>query len=163
MNGIYLLLGSNLADRLSNLRTAANLLQQEGVKILNESSVYETEPWGTSNQPWFLNVVLQVETLLSENELLGVCLKVEQEMGRVRDKKWGARLIDIDILYFNDSILKTENLAIPHPGIEERRFTLMPLCEIAPEETHPVLNQSQVILLSKCQDRLDCKLTEYHL
>ncbi len=163
MNGIYLLLGSNLGDRLNNLRTACSLLQQEGIKILNESSIYETEPWGTSDQPWFLNIVLQIETLLDEKTLLDICLKVEQEMGRVRLEKWGARLIDIDVLYFNDRVLKTDKLLLPHPGIEDRRFTLLPLCEIAAEETHPISNQSQAELLSKCKDELDCRLTEFHL
>ncbi len=163
MNGIYLLLGSNLGDRLNNLRTASNFLQNENIKILNESSIYETEPWGPSDQPWFLNIVIQVETLLDENSLLNFCLEVEQKMGRERKEKWGARLIDIDILYYNDQILESEKLTLPHPGIETRRFTLMPLCEIAPNETHPISSQSQVMLLSKCEDALDCRLTEFQL
>ncbi len=163
MNGIYLLLGSNLGDRLDNLRIAIRLLQREKIKILNESSIYETEPWGTRDQPWFYNAVLQIETSFKENELLAVCLKVEEEMGRKRSEKWGARLIDIDILYYKDSVVESDNLTIPHPGIKDRRFTLMPLSEIAGEETHPVFGKSQVILLSKCTDELDCRLTDFHL
>ena len=163
MNGIYLLLGSNLGNRLSNLKSATGLLSKGGSKTLNESSVYETEPWGKSDQEWFLNVVLQIETTLDPHQLLGRCLDVEKQMGRIRDDKWGERLIDIDILYFNDISMKAGDLILPHPSIEERRFTLIPLCELIPEELHPVLKQSQLELLSKCEDELDYRITEFQL
>ena len=104
MNGIYLLLGSNLGDRLGNLKKAEDLLEKAKIKVLNESSIYETEPWGKQDQPWFFNVVLQIETSLRPVELLEKCLEVELSMGRHRKEKWGERIIDIDILYYDDVI-----------------------------------------------------------
>ncbi|MEP5614205.1 MAG: 2-amino-4-hydroxy-6-hydroxymethyldihydropteridine diphosphokinase [Cyclobacteriaceae bacterium] len=163
MNGIYLLLGSNLGDRLGNLRTASKFLQTNSIRILNESSVYETEPWGTAEQPWFLNVVLQVETSLSEGELLESCLATEKKMGRVRGKKWGERLIDIDILYYHNSTMEAENLQLPHPEIPNRRFTLIPMCELAPNQLHPTSKLTQAEMLTKCADELDCRITELQL
>ncbi|MEP1097170.1 MAG: 2-amino-4-hydroxy-6-hydroxymethyldihydropteridine diphosphokinase [Cyclobacteriaceae bacterium] len=163
MNGIYLLLGSNLGDRLEKLRTASKSLEERQIKILNESSVYETEPWGVSDQPWFLNVVLQIETALQESKLLETCLKVEEDMGRSRIEKWGARLIDIDILYYNDIVLDTNSLQLPHPEIANRKFTLLPLCELIPNQPHPISKLSQVEMLTKCKDELDCRQTELHL
>lgn len=163
MNGIYLLLGSNLGDRLDNLRTATKLLQQEQIKVLNESSIYETEPWGPKDQPWFLNIILQIESTFSPEELLAICLETEKYMGRIREEKWGPRLIDIDILYFNDTALETGDLQIPHPGIPDRKFTLIPMCELSPDEIHPINKQTQLEMLSKCTDELDCRQTEFHL
>lgn len=163
MNGIYLLLGSNLGDRLLHLKTAAKILQVGGVRILNESSIYETEPWGKSDQNWFLNMVLQTETSLEAGQLLNLCLATESEMGRKREEKWGERLIDIDILYYDDQVVEEDQLAIPHPAIAERRFTLIPMCELQPNGNHPVLHRSQAELLSVCTDMLECKLTELHL
>jgi len=163
MNGIYLLLGSNLGDRLANLKTASKSLQTNAIKILNESSVYETEPWGTAEQPWFLNVVLHVETFLQEDALLETCLATEKEMGRIRDKKWGERLIDIDILYYNDRVIKTKHLQLPHPEISNRRFTLSPMCELAPNQLHPTTKLTQAEMLTKCEDGLDCRITELQL
>ena len=163
MNGIYVLLGSNLGDRLAQLREASRQLQQEGIKVLNESSIYETAPWGKENQDWFLNVVLQLETSLSSNDLLGRCLSIEEKMGRKRTEKWSQRIIDIDILYYKDEVSDSEDLILPHPGIPDRRFTLIPLDELAPEEIHPVLRQTQKELLANCTDQLACKLTEFYL
>lgn len=163
MNGIYLLLGSNLGDRMEKLKTASKLLQGRQIKILNESSIYETAPWGIDEQPWFLNVVLQIECVLPEHELLNACLDVEKEMGRVRRQKWGARLIDIDILYYNDSILEAIDLQLPHPEIGNRKFTLAPMSELAPNQLHPISKLSQVEMLSRCSDELDCRQTELHL
>ena len=163
MNGIYVLLGSNLGDRLAQLREASRQLQQEGIKVLNESSIYETAPWGKENQDWFLNVVLQLETSLSSNDLLGRCLSIEEKMGRKRTEKWSQRIIDIDILYYKDEVSDSEDLILPHPGIPDRRFTLIPLDELAPEEIHPVLRLTQKELLANCTDQLACKLTEFYL
>ena len=163
MNGIYLLIGTNLGDRLANLRKAEQLLMENRVKVLDESSVYETEPWGESDQAWFLNAVLQVETIKSPIDLLETCLSIEEKMGRVRKEKWKERIIDIDILYYADEILDEKELTIPHPGIPERKFTLIPLVELCPDERHPILELTQLELLSKCSDKLDCKLTELRL
>ena len=163
MNGIYLLLGSNLGDRLETLKTASKLLQKRQIKILNESSIYETAPWGIDEQPWFLNVVLQIECPLQEDELLKACLNIEKEMGRVRDQKWGARLIDIDILYYNDTILDIKGLQLPHPEIANRKFTLAPMSELAPNQLHPISKLSQIEMLSKCLDELDYVITDFRL
>ncbi len=163
MDGIYLLLGSNVSDRLVNLRKADALLRATNLNILENSSVYETEPWGKHDQSWFLNVILQIETPLTPIELLEQCLGTEAEMGRKRVGKWGARLIDIDILYYHHKVIQQEKLIIPHPGIPDRMFTLIPLCELCPDEIHPVLNQTQAELLLACGDPLNCALTEHQL
>lgn len=163
MNGIYLLLGSNLGDRLLNLRQASKVLETGGVKLLNESSTYETEPWGKADQGWFLNIVLQCETTLSPLQLLELCLHSEKAMGRERKEKWGERLIDIDLLYYHAQVIDMETLQVPHPAIADRRFTLIPMVELQPNGIHPTLQKSQVQLLSQCTDRLECKLTEERL
>lgn len=160
MNGIYLLLGSNIGDRLGYLKQASKMLTNHGTHILDESSIYETQPWGESDQPWFLNLVLKVETKLTPEGLLQACLKIEHELGRERIKKWAERVIDIDILYFNDELLDSSNLNLPHPEIPNRRFTLVPLVELAALEVHPSLNKTQLALLSECTDMLECHITE---
>ena len=163
MNGIYLLLGSNLRNRLAALREAEKRLIGTGITIVDESSIYETEAWGKENQNAFLNVVLQVETPLLPTELLKTILGIEKQMGRVRKDKWGERLIDIDILYYHDEVLQSPDLSLPHPGIPDRKFTLTPLVEMNPFGLHPVENKTQAELLADCSDPLDCKLTDYTL
>lgn len=163
MNGIYLLLGSNMGNRLEYLREAEQLLIARGVQVIDESSIYETEPWGKPGQGWFLNVVLSVATSLSADDLLTTVLAIEESLGRIRSEKWGERCIDIDILYFNNEVLKSDKLEVPHRGIPERRFTLIPLNEMCPLEVHPTLNQTHIQLLATCEDTLDCQLTDYKL
>lgn len=163
MNGIYLLLGSNMGNRLEQLKAASTLLSERAITILDESSIYETAPWGKANQPWFLNVVLKVETLLSPEDLLKEVLDIEQEMGRVRVEKWGERCIDIDLLYYHNETIETDHLTIPHMGIPHRKFTLLPLAELCPLEIHPVLGQNQMEMLAACEDGLDCNLTDFRL
>ncbi len=160
MNGLFILLGSNLGDRLANLQRAKNLLIESGFTFLNQSSVYETEPWGVADQPWFLNAVVQFEVTCSPEDALATCLSIEEAMGRKRALKWGERLIDIDILFFNEQIVETETLSIPHPGIPDRRFALLPMAEKWPEEIHPVLNQNTSELLVKSTDTLKCTITD---
>lgn len=160
MKGIFLLLGSNLGDRIQNLRTAKDLLQVQPLTLIGHSSVYESAPWGDENQGWFLNMVLKIDTILEPEELLQACLDVEAQMGRKRLKKWGERIIDIDVLYYHNEILEKNALTIPHPGIPMRRFTLMPLAEIAPDEVHPLLNETQAELLDICPDDLECRRME---
>ncbi len=163
MNGIFFLMGSNVGNRLKNLRDAESKLIKKGIQIVEESSIYETEPWGKSDQEWFLNVVVQIETSESPQELLQTILCIEEEIGRVREEKWGARIIDIDILYFYNQVVTTKNLKIPHDGIPIRKFTLVPLVEMQPFEKHPVSNKSQTEMLAECTDLLDCRLTDYKL
>ena len=157
-NGIYLLLGSNLGDRAANLLYAHEALEQEPVKVTAQSELYETAAWGVESQPSFLNQVVEVSTELEPTALLNCLLKIEQQMGRKRKAKWGERLIDIDILYYADRIIEGTALTVPHPHIQERRFTLVPLCELVPLLVHPVLKKTQQELLDSCPDPLGVQL-----
>lgn len=163
MKGIFLLLGTNLGDRLSNLQQAIDHLETYGLTVVDYSSVYESAPWGDENQNWFLNMVLRVDTVYGPEELLDVCLKTEIKMGRKRFKKWGERIIDIDILYYDNQEVVTKNLTLPHPEIPMRRFTLIPMEEIATTEKHPLLKLSQKELLEKCPDPLECHKTSLEI
>jgi 2-amino-4-hydroxy-6-hydroxymethyldihydropteridine diphosphokinase len=156
MNKAFLLLGSNLGDRINAISQAIKLLQETG-NIVAFSSVYQTAAWGKKDQPDFLNQVIILETSISSEELLKKIMEIEIKMGRVRADKWAERTIDIDILYFNEEIIVRENLKIPHPQIQFRRFTLVPLNEIAPEFKHPVLNITSVQMLERCEDKLEVK------
>ena len=157
-NIVYLLLGSNLGDRLQILQAARELIQKQIGEIDTISSIYETAPWGVLDQPSFLNQVVKVLTSLEPEETLRIILGIEHELGRVRYERWGARVIDIDILYFQDMILDSSRLTIPHPRLHERRFTLTPLAEIAPDFIHPLLKKSSVQLLEVCPDQSEVKV-----
>ncbi|MEQ8584205.1 MAG: 2-amino-4-hydroxy-6-hydroxymethyldihydropteridine diphosphokinase [Marinoscillum sp.] len=163
MKGIFLLLGSNLGDRMQNLQQAKEILAAHEINISGLSAVYESAPWGDENQGWFLNMVLQIDTIHDPESLLQCCLDTEKQMGRTRLKKWGERIIDVDILYYNDFIVESPHLRIPHPGIAMRRFTLMPLAELVPDEIHPVLKLPQKQLLEICPDTLACHKTDLYL
>jgi 2-amino-4-hydroxy-6-hydroxymethyldihydropteridine diphosphokinase len=152
---LFILLGTNLGDRNANFETAINEIQMHIGSIKIRSHCYETAAWGITDQPNFLNQILQVETNLSPNKALKIILKIEKKMGRIREQKWGARLIDIDILYFGNKIMDTESLKIPHPFLQERRFTIIPLVEIAPDFIHPIFNKSNKMLLEECEDNSD--------
>lgn len=153
-NGIFLLLGTNLGDRLQNLTVARLQINSNAGKIIRKSQVYETLPWGVTEQPNYLNQVVEIETLLSPDNLLGVLLQIEKKMGRVRKDKWEARIMDIDILFYSNNVIQTEGLTIPHPRLHERNFTLIPLAELNPTLIHPVLNKSINELLDCCPDTL---------
>ena len=163
MNGIYLLLGSNLGNRLAQFSKAVRLLEDNGVKMLRSSVIYETEPWGNVNQPSFLNAVIEVSTKVPPRELLAICLGIEIQLGRKRGIKWGARNIDIDILFYHNEIIAEDDLIIPHPGIPDRQFTLLPICDLAANERHPLTKESMQQLLDKMPDDESCKRTELHL
>lgn len=139
---IYLALGSNLGDRMKNLEQAIKLLEEHGVNLKRKSQVYETEPYGFKDQPSFLNLVLEVETKLSPQELLDLVLYIERLLGRERKEKWGPRNIDIDILFYGNLVVRTKNLVIPHYDIENRDFFLRPFLDIEPEFVHPILEKS---------------------
>ena len=162
MDGIFLLMGSNIGNRFEHLKDAASLLVKKGIVATNRSGIYETKPWGREDQNWFLNIVLEVETSLLPKRLLQEILSVETELGRRRKEKWGARIIDIDILYYHNQIIETEHLTIPHPHIPDRKFTLIPLVEMCPLKRHPISKKTQVRLLAECADPLDCILSEYN-
>ncbi len=142
MSQAYVALGSNLGDREENLRTALRLLEEKGVRVTRVSSFIETAPYGVTDQPDFLNGVCAVETSLAPVELLQLLLKIEQEMGRVRLRHWGERNIDLDLLLYEDCILETEELTLPHRELHLRDFVLLPLAEIAPQVVHPVLQKT---------------------
>jgi 2-amino-4-hydroxy-6-hydroxymethyldihydropteridine diphosphokinase len=156
MNKVYLLLGSNLENRGLMLDRARQLIRTRIGPIIAVSSIYESTPWGFSDNHLFLNQVLEVETSLSSGLLLDVILGIEQELGRVREGKgYNSRLIDIDILFYNDDIIDNHRLTVPHPRIPERRFALLPLHEVNATLVHPVLNKSIRVLLEECSDQLE--------
>jgi 2-amino-4-hydroxy-6-hydroxymethyldihydropteridine diphosphokinase len=153
MRKVFLGLGANLGDRELNLQTALENIRENIGKVVLLSSVYETEPWGFSSDDQFLNMVTEVETKLNPSGLLGRILMIEANMGRLRSGNiYASRQIDIDILLYGNKILETKSLVIPHPKLHERKFVLVPLCEIAPDFVHPVLNKDIKTLLKECTD-----------
>jgi len=144
----YLSLGSNLGDRAANLREAVAQMEVAG-RLLAASALYETQPVGVTDQPWFLNCVAAIATDKSPRELLELALRVEATMGRLRVRDKGARNIDIDLVLFGDCVIDEPGLKIPHPAMHLRRFVLEPLVEIAPEVRHPVLGKPARLLLAE--------------
>ena len=142
MHTAYVALGSNLGDKEGNLRRALELLEERGVEVMKVSTFICTEPYGVTDQPQFLNGVCQVRTCMEPLELLHTLLDIEQEMGRVRLRHWGERNIDLDLLLYEDVLMDTSELKLPHPDMQNRDFVLLPLAEIAPELKHPTLGKS---------------------
>jgi 2-amino-4-hydroxy-6-hydroxymethyldihydropteridine diphosphokinase len=138
---VYLSLGSNLGDRAGNLSAAIERLRALG-EVIAVSSFYETEPVEFTAQPWFLNCAVKLDTEKTSTHLLAGILDIEQQLGRRRGQRNGPRVIDLDILLFGDSIVKAHGLTIPHPAMQERRFVLQPLAEIAPDARHPVFQRT---------------------
>lgn len=151
------MIGSNSGDRLSQLKMAGELIGKEIGSTFVKSTIYETAPWGKTDQPHFLNQLIKTETRLSPDELLVKIQYIEQILGRTRVEKWGERSIDIDIIYFGDKIINTSALVIPHPHLTKRKFVLIPLSEVGPEFIHPVLRKSNAQLLKECTDTLSVK------
>lgn len=152
---VYLLLGTNLGDRAANLEIAISNLRDNIGKINKLSRIYETAAWGKTNQPAFYNQVVSLTTNFPPQILLKRLLAIEAKMGRQRLEKWGERLIDIDILFIGKQIIDSIELQVPHPEIHNRRFTLEPLVEIAPDFLHPILKQTVTEILNNCSDQLD--------
>ncbi|OGO41496.1 MAG: 2-amino-4-hydroxy-6-hydroxymethyldihydropteridine diphosphokinase [Chloroflexi bacterium RBG_16_57_9] len=147
---VYLGLGSNLGDRAGHLKKALQCLERQ-VHLTAVSSIYETEPWGLKDQPYFLNLVAVGDTDLSPVDLLAFVKSIEQEMGRRPTIRYGPRLIDIDILFYDDQVIHLPGLQIPHPRLPERAFVLEPLAEVSPDLVHPVLGLSITELLARIQ------------
>jgi 2-amino-4-hydroxy-6-hydroxymethyldihydropteridine diphosphokinase len=150
---VYLLLGSNLGNREYFINEAIRLIREKIGNLVSKSSVYETEPWGFTGKQYFLNQATGVVTSLSPRELLAVTTGIEHELGRTRrGKKYQNRTIDIDILFYEDRIIDSEDLKIPHPLLQERKFVLVAMAEIAGDFIHPVLHKSIRLLLDECKD-----------
>ena len=152
MNTAYLLTGSNLGDRELYLEQATLYLSQNCGRIVQQSAIYETAPWGILEQPNYLNQAIALETTLNPEELMRSLLQIEAILGRIRTVKYGPRTIDLDILFFNQVIMNSQLLKLPHPAIQDRRFALVALAEIAPNLIHPILNKSVNNLLLACTD-----------
>ena len=152
MNNVYLLIGGNMGERMANLAAARNRINIDCGRITASSSIYETEAWGYKEQPAFLNQALAIETSLEAEKLMEEILKIEMALGRKREIPLGPRIIDIDIIYFNDEIINSSNLTIPHPSMADRKFVLTPLVEIAPAFIHPILLKTNQVLLKECGD-----------
>ena len=155
MNKAYLLIGGNLGDRKANLSKANELISEQCGVITKASSLYETAAWGITDQPSFLNQALEISTSLNAKQLMRKILKIEKMMGRKRKEKFGPRIIDIDILFYEDEIHDITFLKIPHPELQNRRFVLVPLAEINSEIQHPVLKKTIAELLEECPDNLE--------
>jgi len=155
---IYIGLGSNLGDRLTNIRKAIELIKEEGIEIINKSSIYETEPVGYKEQGWFLNSAVKGKTELSPRRLWKRLEKIEKSMGREKEVKWGPRIIDLDILFYGNEILNGKELKIPHSELHKRRFVLVPLQEIAPKLVHPIFKKTVSELLRDLKDNSQVKL-----
>lgn len=154
MHSVFLLTGSNLGDRSSQLSQCIAALEQHAGTVVQCSQVYETEAWGKEGLPAHLNQALHLHTNLGPLDLLQVIHNIEHSLGRVRQEKWGIRALDIDIIYYDNMVLNLPQLTIPHPLLQERRFVLQPLAEIAPAYHHPVFGKSNYELLETCMDPL---------
>lgn len=151
---VFLSLGSNMGDKEKNLLNAIHAIRNiPQTVLLGTSKMWTTEAWGKTNQDDFINAVVSIETYQSPELLMGMLITIEEKLGRVRNEKWGPRIIDIDILFFGELILKTEKLIIPHPEMQNRKFVLVPLNEICPELIHPVYKKTIANLLLECDDK----------
>ncbi|MBR6438680.1 MAG: 2-amino-4-hydroxy-6-hydroxymethyldihydropteridine diphosphokinase [Bacteroidales bacterium] len=152
---VFILLGSNLGDRELLVNQACSMIEESCGKIVGKSKIYESEPWGFESKQWFLNQVVKINTSLSPDELMKTLLSIEKFLGRDRSVPhdgYVSRPMDLDILYFGDKVVDTEMVKAPHPRLHLRRFTLLPLCDIAPDFMHSVLKKTNRQLLEECQD-----------
>jgi 2-amino-4-hydroxy-6-hydroxymethyldihydropteridine diphosphokinase len=155
VNSVYIIIGGNLGNKSKNLEIAHRFINLEIGEIERESGIYETEPWGFEDSRNFFNQVIKIKTQLSPSEILERIKKIESRFGRSTGQsiKYQSRQMDMDILFFNDNIIKLPGLTIPHPRLHERNFVLAPLCELAADFVHPVFNQTIRQLRSQCKDK----------
>lgn len=162
MNKVYLSLGSNKGDRYNNLNAAIEMINNRTGTIILRSDIYETEPWGYKSDKYFFNQCLLIESEMNAKTVLHEVLDIEKVSGRKNHgKKLSDRVLDIDILFFNNECIKTKDLVIPHPLLHKRRFVLVPLCEIAPDLIHPVFNKRIEQLLKECDDKLMVRMINF--
>jgi len=161
MNTVYIQLGSNIGERESFIAKSMEQIEENIGEIITESSIFETIPWGNENQNNFLNSVIKIKTPFDSFKVLKKSQEIENNLGRERVEKWGERTIDIDILFYNNEIINTTKLIIPHPLIQQRKFVLVPLSEIAPNYIHPTLKKNISTLLSECKDNQ--KVLDYEI
>lgn len=154
MNGIYLIIGGNIGNRVQHIVECKRLIEIEIGAIEKQSSIYETAAWGKTDEPNYLNQVLKINTIYPPELLLKKCFSIEKKMGRIRKEKWSSRTIDIDILFYHDEVIDKPSIKIPHPRIAERRFVLTPLNELAANEIFPSKNITISSLLDICNDSL---------
>jgi 2-amino-4-hydroxy-6-hydroxymethyldihydropteridine diphosphokinase len=160
VNTAFLHLGSNEGNRLDMIKSAISMIENKIGKVTAKSALYETEAWGLKDQPDFINQAIKVSTTSTAIETLELCKKIEADLGGIKKEKWGQRSIDIDLLFWNDSVLKNEKLTLPHPQIENRNFVLIPLMEIAGEYVHPILNKTIEEIFDECEDECEVMLYE---
>jgi len=152
MNRAYILLGTNMGNKSAHLQMSIELMNLQNIFFVQQSSIYKTAAWGNTEQDDFYNQVIEVSTESSAEILLQTLLEIETKMGRTRNQKWEARIIDLDILYFNNDVIDSDKLKVPHPYLHVRRFTLVPLTEIAANFIHPIFNKTNAELLANCSD-----------
>ena len=159
IENIFLGLGSNQGERELNLKNSIKLLNSRAGKVLNTSGIYESEPWGVKDQSYFLNQVIEIETLIDPIDLLNICKNIEYDMGRKPGIRWGKRVIDIDILYYQSRVINQKKLIIPHKLMHERNFVMIPLNDLNENHLHPILNITNKEILNNCID--SCKVKYY--
>lgn len=155
---VYIALGSNVGDRAAMLERAIAAMTFAGIRVLRQSSFYVTEPVDAPGQAWFLNAVVEAQTTLLPLQLLHALLRIERELGRRRIALHGPRTIDLDILFYGSSVIRSRELEVPHPRLRDRRFVLVPLAQIAPDFRHPALHKSVARLLADTPDRSELRL-----
>jgi len=153
---VFILLGSNLGDRELLVNQACKMIEERCGEIVAKSRLYESEPWGFKAEHWFLNQVVEIATAMSPDELMQTLLAIEETLGRDRStphEGYVSRPMDLDILYWGDDlIVENQHVIVPHPRLHQRRFTLIPLCDIAPDYVHPIKKKTNRQLLDECQD-----------
>lgn len=162
---VYILLGSNMGDRIGILETALGLILERCGEIVKKSPVYESEPWGFEAQQWFLNQVVIVKTALKPRQVMQALLDIEAELGRDRSqphKGYSSRPIDLDVVYFGSQVLDDPFITVPHPRLHLRKFVLLPLNDVAPDFIHPVMNATNKSLLENCPDNLKVRMLYKH-